>query len=201
MRKSLFALALLSVAGAANAAQIVYSNIPATGTTGLGGGYGYTTTTTYQALAFDDYTMGVNTPVLMSSIRWVGGATVSGAQFTFSFFDASQTYVGGFTYAPSTTGYTVRAVDVSILNQIIPSSGFFQIGVSSATAGSAAIFAGTTANSVGSSSTSVGSFSGMTTPSNIAFEINGTPQAVPEPSAFAALGLGAVAMLRRRKRA
>ena len=43
-------------------------------------------------------------------------------------------------------------------------------------------------------------FGGVTN-QGLAFAIEGTPQAVPEPASLAALGLGAAAFLRRRKRA
>lgn len=162
---------------------VVYSGIP--------GPYSAFTART-GSLGFDDYTSTWGGPFTLKAMRFVGGTTVANGTINVSFFDSSSTFVGGFNATLGSAGnfvYNFAALDA--LNLVLPDSGIVQISATNGFLGQ--FFLTSSAPTVGTNSTTFGGANGGAL--RHAFELT----AVPEPTSMAALGLGAVAILRRRR--
>lgn len=148
------------------------------------------------SLGFDDYSaVGVSgSSFTLSSMRFIGGVTQVGQTLQFDFFNAAGTsYVGGFTSTFGSAGNFIWSITgLSALNLVLPKDGILQISAINGATGQ--WFLSATTPTVG---TSRSDFGGTTSPVRYhQYELT----AVPEPSTYAALGLGALALLKRRNR-
>ncbi len=166
-----------------NTPTVVYSNIP--------GPYSAFAART-GALGFDDYDSTWDAPFTLKGFRFVGGVTAPGGTLNFSFFDSASVFVGGFNSTFAAAGNSIYSfTGLESLNIVLPDAGVVQITATGQTLGQ--WFLSAPAPTVGANSPTFGGASGGALRHN--FELT----AVPEPGTMAALGLGAAAMLRRRR--
>lgn len=171
---------------------LVYSGIP--------GPY-----TAFAAGAFthrDDYAaLPLNGNDRLWSLRFVGGVSAPGGVLDFFFLDTgatggSPTVISSFAVALSQAGdfiWTITFNPSVAPRPTILQNGGLQIQTRAGTTGR--WFFTSTAPSVGGNDVAVGTGSGLTPQRNQAFEIT----TIPTPGAAALLGLGGLAMARRRR--
>ncbi|MGJ8636915.1 MAG: PEP-CTERM sorting domain-containing protein [Phycisphaerales bacterium] len=170
--------------GVQGASNTVYSNMDAgSGYQAFPAGNG--------VLGFDDYTSTEAGPLVLQSLRFVGGVVADGGTLNFEFFNAAgDTFIDGFSVNLATGGNFIWTINLGG-TVTVDGAGVLQVSTGDTSEGQ--WFLSDAGPTIGSEDNTFGGASGGALAHN--FELN----TIPAPGALAMLGLGGVVAGRRRR--
>ncbi len=176
-------------------AGVIYSNMA------LGTNYAVSSAATGGVVSVDDYdsisTAGPITQI--EQFKFVGGSNIVGGVIFFTFFDAASAYVDSFGVLLPQAGNFIWTINLSTPVSVAD-AGYAQMWSNDGSLAGYPVTVGTwvlnaLAPTVGTTGPTV---PGLTDPSGAPLDHKFEMTEVPEPATLALLGLGALALIRRR---